>query len=168
MRTLGLLVLAAAVSADTPADRTLALARAYLKRGLEAVEAANSARTAGQRLHALARADFLLGRADGLAAKAGDLGLESRARVALIDARIRKAAAYYERKSLPSAKETVLQALALDPSNAAAKALLAAIEKAEDEDVFDSVDGVVGIDRVKARRLAAGVPLRDRGVARRR
>lgn len=168
MRILGLLALAAAVAADAPPDRTLALAQAYLKRGLDAVEAANVAKTAGQRLLALTRADFLLGRADGLAEKTGDLGLQSRARVALIDARIRKAAAYYERKSLPSAKETVLEALALDPSNVKGKALLDAIKRALEEDIFDSVDGVVGIDRVKARRLAAGAPLRDRGLARRR
>jgi hypothetical protein len=168
MRTLGLLVLAAAVAADVPADRTLALAKAYLKRGQEAADSAREAKSTGQRLHALTRADFFLSRADQLAAKTDDLGLQSRARVSLVDARVRKAAVLYERKSLPQAKETVLSALKLDPENAAAKALLAAIEKAEEDDLFDSVDGLVAIDRVKARRLAAGAPLRDRGAARRR
>ncbi|MCK6461280.1 MAG: hypothetical protein L6Q95_15460, partial [Planctomycetes bacterium] len=90
------------------------------------------------------------------------------ARGSLVDALVRRGAHLYERKSLPRARASAERALALDPSNARARALLAAIRKAELEDIFESVDGVVGIDRVTARRLAAGVPLRDRGVARRR
>lgn len=168
MRILGLLGLVAVIAAGAEPERTLARAQAHLKRGDAALGAARAAKTAGQRLHALRRAEHYLRRADDLAAKTADLGLQSRARVTLVEAMVQVSGAYYERKSLPRAKEKVLGALALDPSSAKAKALLAAIEKAEDEDIFESVDGLVGIDRLQARRLEAGVPLRDRGGARRR
>jgi hypothetical protein len=168
MRTPGVLALLLAVAAADEPDRTLLRAQAYAKRGSEALDAARAARTSGQRLAALGRAEFLLRRADELAARTEDLGLQSRVRVALIDAMVRRAGAYYERTSLPQAKQQILAALALEPSHALGKALLAAIKRAEEEDTFDSVDGIVAIDRIRARRLAAGAPLRDRGVSRRR
>lgn len=168
MRTLGLLLVAAVASADAAQDRTLALAKAYAKRGADAADAARAAKTTGQRLHAFRRAEFLLRRANDLAAKTPDLGLQSRVHVSLVETNIQMAGAYYERKSLPSARRSVEAALKLDPDSVKARALLAAIERAEDEDIFDSVDGVVAIDRVKARRLAAGAPLRDRGRSRER
>jgi tetratricopeptide (TPR) repeat protein len=168
MRALGVLVLLALAAAPAEPDRNVARAQAHLKRGREALDGAGAAKTTGQRLHALERAAYFLGRADEFAGKAADAKLQAEIRTLLVEALVRKAAAYYERKSLPRARETVLRALAIDPQDAKGKALLAAVKKAEDEDIFESVDGLVGIDRVKARRLAAGAPLRDRGLARRR
>lgn len=168
MRSLGVLALLFAVATAAEPDRSLARAQAYAKRGTEALEAAHRAKTTGQRLQALERAGFFLRRADGLAAKTPDLGLQSRVRTSLVEAVVQAGGAYYERKSLPRAKQSAEEALKLDPKNPKATALLAAIEKAEEEDIFESVDGVVAIDRVRARRLAAGAPLRDRGLARRR
>jgi len=167
MRVLGLLALIALVAAGAEPDRTTARAEAHLKRGQQALDAAKAAKGAG-RFHAFGRAVYFLGQSNELATKAGNAKLLGEARKGLVDALIGRGAAYYERKSLPSAKADVLRALQLDPKSARAQALLAAIRKAEDEDIFESVEGVVGIDRVRERRLAAGVPLRDRGVARRR
>jgi hypothetical protein len=167
MRLLGSLALAAVLASGAEADRTLARAQAHGKRGREAL--AKAVGTEGSaRLHALRRAVYFLSRAEELAAKTTDVKLKGAARRSLVDALVKQGAAHYQRRSLPRARASAERALALDPSNAKAKALLAAIRKAEDEDIFESVDGVVGIDRVRARRLAAGVPLRDRGVARRR
>ncbi len=166
MRKLALLALVAVAAAEP--ERDLARAQAHLTRGRERLTKARAAQGNAQRLQMLERAEFFLGRADRIAAKIPDAALRDEIRSTLVDATVRTGAVYYERRSLPRARRTVERALGLDPQDAKAKALLAAIRKAEDTDVFESVDGVVAIDRLQGRRLEAGVPLRDRGVARRR
>lgn len=168
MRSLGILALAVAVALGADADRQLARAQAHAKRGQEALAKAGTQKTGAPRLHALGRAEYYLERAEGLAAKTADLKLQGDIRKALVETEIQLAAAHYERKSLPRAKAKADRALVLDPGNAKAKAILAAIKKAEDTDIFESVDGVVAISRIKARRLEVGAPLRDRGLSRRR
>lgn len=167
MRLLGFLALAAVLASGAEADRTLARAQAHGKRGREALAKAVGAEGSA-RLHAFRRAVYFLSRADELAAKTTDVKLQGAVRTSLVEALVGEGAAHYRRKSLHRARASAERALALDPSSAGAKALLAAIRRAELEDIFESIDGIVGIDRVTARRLAAGVPLRDRGVARRR
>jgi hypothetical protein len=168
MRRLAMVgLLAATIAAE--GDRAAARAEAHLKRGREAVARLAEAKSNAQKLHALERARHFLERAEAIAAKdAVPEHLRAEIRADLVGVLIRTAAVHYERKSLRRARETVTRALKLDPLNAKAKALLAAIHRAEEEDIFDSVDGIVGIDRVRARRLAVGAPLRDRGRARRR
>ena len=88
MRSLGALALLFAVAAAAEPERSLARAQAYAKRGTEALDAAHGARTTGQRLQALERAAFFLRRADGLAAKTPDLGLQSRVHASLVEAMV--------------------------------------------------------------------------------
>ena len=75
---------------------------------------------------------------------------------------------YYKRKSLSLAEKRNAEALKLAPEDRDALKLRDAIRQAKEKDIFEEVDGIVGINRVQARRLATGVPLRDRGLARRR
>jgi tetratricopeptide (TPR) repeat protein len=167
-------LLAAAAAAEegaltTDAARQLARVEAHLKRGRESLAAFEKAESNAQRLHALARARFHLEKADGIArARKEPEFAVARKEVAasLVAALVRQARVYYERKSLPKAKETVGLALKLDPSNAKAQALLDAILKAEAEDIYDPSQGRAVVDRLRARRMEGGIPLRDRGVPR--
>lgn len=175
MRGIVLLVaLSAAAAAEEPtsdAARQLARVEAHLKRGRESLAAFEKAESNAQRLHALARARFHLEKAEGIARarKEPEFAVARKEVTAsLVVALVRQARVYYERKSLPKAKETVGLALRLDPSNAKAQSLLDAILKAEEEDIYDPSQGGAAVNRLRARRMGGGIPLRDRGVPRNR
>lgn len=150
MRTFGiLLLLALAAGAGKREER-------YKKLGQAQLDAVAKANSNASRLKRLRRAKlyFERAKADGVDG--------------LVETLNRLAGLYYSRKSLPLAEKRNAEALKLKPADKRALALQAAIRQAKEKDIYESVDGVVGIDRVRARRLATGVPLRDRGVARRR
>jgi hypothetical protein len=75
---------------------------------------------------------------------------------------------HFKRGSLPLAKGRALDALELDPDDSRALNLIVMIRDAETTDVYDKNQGAAAIDRIRARRAAAGIPLRDRGAARNR
>ncbi len=173
-RTLALLVvLAAAAPAETTgkAARDFARTQAHLEKGRMTLAKLEEAVSDAPRLQILDRALYFLRRARALAianAEPEFRAVEAEITPLLVDTLNRQTAIYYGRKSLPLAKKRNAEALALAPKDKPALALAAAIEKADKEDIYESVTGLVAIDRVRARRLAMGVPLRDRGLARRR
>ena len=147
-RLLVLTLLAAAVAAGKREQR-------YVKLGQAQVATADKGKSNSSRLRRLRRATYYFKRA-------GKDGVPD-----LVKTLNRTAALYYSRKSLSLAEKRVDEALKLAPKDKDALALQTAIKKAKDTDIYDSV-GAVAVSRIRARRLAAGVPLRNRGLARRR
>jgi hypothetical protein len=86
----------------------------------------------------------------------------------LVTAFVGESEIHYQRGSLPLAKRRALDALELDPDDSRARNLIVMIRDAEATDVYDRNQGTAAIDRIRARRAAAGMPLRDRGAARNR
>ncbi len=118
------------------------------------IERFRKAKSNAQRLRAVRKARYYFKRAQATPELVRALNLET--------------GVYYSRKSLSLAKKRNAAALKLAPKDKHALRLRDAIEKAAKKDIYESVDGIVSVNRVRSRRLAAGVPLRDRGVARRR
>lgn len=75
---------------------------------------------------------------------------------------------YYARKSLRQAEKRADEALLVIPGNARSTILLRKIEVAKETDIYDENLGTVAIRRIRDRRAAAGLPLRDRGASNRR
>jgi hypothetical protein len=75
---------------------------------------------------------------------------------------------YYRRKSLSLADKRVDEALGIQRDDPRARNLAAMIAAAKSTDVYDGNVGAVAVDRIRARRIAAGIPLRDRGIGNRR
>ncbi len=149
MRKLILLLALASVAAAGRQERYLELGRTRLKRF-------DKAKSNATRLRHLRAARYYFTRAR----KAGQADL--------VRTLNREGGIYYARKSLSLAEKRNASALKLAPGDPTALRLQAAIRKAKKSDIYESVDGLVGINRVRARRLRSGVPLRDRGRARRR
>ncbi len=147
-RLLILTLFAAAVAAGKREQR-------YVKLGQAQLAGADKSKSNSSRLRRLRRATYYFKRA-------GKDGVPD-----LVRTLNRTAALYYDRKSLSLAEKRVKEALKLAPKDKDALALQAAIKKAKETDIYDSV-GTVAINRVRARRLAAGIPLRNRGLAKRR
>ncbi|MCZ6787127.1 MAG: hypothetical protein O7E54_08180 [Planctomycetota bacterium] len=149
MRRLFILtLLTAAVAAGKREQR-------YVKLGQAQLAAADKSKSKSSGLRRLRRATYYFKRA-------GKDGVPD-----LVRTLNRTAALYYGRKSLSLAEKRINEALKLAPKDKDALALQAAIKKAKATDIYDSV-GTVAINRVRARRLAAGIPLRNRGLAKRR
>ena len=142
-----ILLLAAVVAAGAKEDR-------YKGLGERQLERFQKAKSNAQRLRAVRKACYYFKRAKATPERVRALNLET--------------GVYYSRKSLSLAKKRNAAALKLAPKDKDALRLRDAIEKAAKKDIYESVNGIVSVNRVRSRRLAAGVPLRDRGVARRR
>jgi len=86
----------------------------------------------------------------------------------LVAAFVAESEIHYNRGSLPLAKKRAADALELDPQDSRALNLMVMIRAAETTDIYTRYQGSAAIDRIRARRAAAGMPLRDRGAARNR
>jgi hypothetical protein len=75
---------------------------------------------------------------------------------------------YYVRRSLPLAMDRAYDALDIDPQDPRAANLVVMIDDAARTDIYSKYQGVAAIERIRDRRAAEGIPLRDRGVALRR
>ncbi len=128
----------------------------YLELGRKRLERFDRAKSNATRLKRLRAARYYF-------TKAGKAGQAD-----LVRTLNREAGIYYARKSLSLAEKRNASALRLTPGDRTALRLQVAIRKAKKFDIYENVDGLVGINRVRARRQRSGVPLRNRGRARRR
>lgn len=155
---------------DEAGQKALRNVEAHLTRGQEQLDKESKQDANAAKLRTLDRALYFYERAEKLAGDRDETEFdapETKARTKRVEALNRQARIHFERKSLDRAEEKAKAVLELDKDNALAKATLELIRKERDEDVFDEL-GNTAIDRIKARRRAAGIPLRDRGRARRR
>ena len=155
---------------DKAGERVLKNVQAHLTKGQEQLDKEAKQKRNSLKLRTLDRALYFYGRAEKLADKRSEAEFEApktSARAKRVEALNRQSRIYFERKSLEKAEDKAKAVLEIDKNNALAKATLALIQKERDEDIFDDL-GNTAIDRVKARRRAAGIPIRDRGRARRR
>ncbi len=148
-RKLILLFALAAVAAAGRQER-------YLELGSKRLERFDKAKSNATRLKQLRAARYYF-------AKAGKAGQAD-----LVRTLNRESGICYARKSLSLAEKRNASALKLAPGDPTALRLQAAIRQSKKSDIYENVDGLIGINRVRARRLRSGVPLRDRGRARRR
>jgi len=174
--TAALLLCAAAGSAtwaaaDDTTDRTMKLMEANLGKGQELLSEARKEKTNGAKLDALDRALYFLRRAHSTSPKGeADASAVLRRDVdaTLVRALDDQAEIYYARKSLSLAKKRDQEALAIDRQDARARVLADLIYQAESTDIFTAYQGTIAIQRIRDRRAAVGIPLRDRGLTGRR
>ncbi|MDH3590686.1 MAG: hypothetical protein OER88_02320 [Planctomycetota bacterium] len=145
--TIAILALAAAVLAG-PQER-------YLELGRKRMAKLAKAKTNATKLSHIRAARYYFKRAK----KAGAADL--------VKALNSETAIYYWRKSLSLATKRNEEALKISPKDKTALRWRAAIEKAREKDIYEDA-GTTAIQRVRARRARNGVPLRNRGRARRR
>ncbi len=160
---------------DAKADRDFKLASAHLEKGRGELGRVRSLDTNARRLDALDRAIYFLRRARTVTSAAIAKGppapfadLQKAVESELLRALNEETMIYLGRKSLSLAAARNAAALALAPRDRDALYWATRIESARNRDVFETFDGSVAIDRVRARRAAMGVPLRDRGIGNRR
>ena len=165
--------MAAATSAAPPTktDQQLKLASTRLEQGEREMSKARASKTTAGKLQAWDRAITRLREArtaswQGTGASFEEIQKYSYA--GLVRSLTAQAEIYFERKSLPLAKKRNNEALSLDPSDARAQNLAVMITAAEEEDIYDVHQGAGVVNRIRDRRAAAGLPLRDRGVSTRR
>ncbi len=152
--------------ADKASDRLLKRVDAHVTKGKERVDGLSKLKTNAKRLKALDRSLYNLRTARKLAKGSQDEKVVALAKTAdseLVRALNGQTEIYYVRKSLPLAKKRNDEALAVNPKDARALKLAKWISDALEHDIYEELRNTVAIQRFKARRRAAGVPLRDRG-----
>ena len=165
--------LAAAASADPPteSERLFRLASTRLEQGEHEMSRVRALSTNSAKLQALDRAIVRLRQARAAAwSGTGSTfeALRDYSFAGLVRAYDGEAEIYFARKSLSLASERNQQALDLDPNDSRALNLAVMIRAAQEADVYDVNQGQKALDRIRARRAEAGMPLRPRGVATRR
>ena len=156
---------------DPSASQKIRLATANLERGREQMATATTLKTNARRIDTLDRALYFLRRARAVTLPSTDSAvIEVRKDVEsnLVQALDSQAQIYYSRSSYSLAKKRLEESLAIDPQDSQAQRLSEMIKDAESEDIYDKIQGRAAIDRIRERRAAAGMPLRDRGIANRR
>jgi len=160
-----------AAADDTTTDRTMKLVAANLEKGQELLNQARKEKTNGAKLDALDRALYFLRRAHSTTPK-GEADASGVLRrdvdATLVRALDDQAEIYYARKSLSLAKKRDQEALAIDRQDARARVLADLIYQVESTDIFTAYQGTIAIQRIRDRRAAVGMPLRDRGLTGRR
>src|SRR5262252_3288077 len=173
---LGACVVAASAAAafaapSTENARIFKLASTRLEQGEHEMTRARAFTTSSAKLQALDRAIVRLSQAR-TAAWTGDGptfdALREFSFHDLVRAYETEAEIYFERKSLPLAQERNTQALSLDPTDSRALNLDVMIRAAKEQDIYDVNNGATQVDRIRDRRAAMGLPLRDRGISLRR
>jgi hypothetical protein len=161
----------ASALADPAQDRITAQAAANLDKGRNVLAEDRTDHTNAVRLQTLDRALYFLRRSRSLAVagRSGRLDdVRTDASRSLVRALDDEAEIYYRRKSLSLADKRVDEALGIQRDDPRARNLAAMIAAAKSTDVYDGNVGAVAVDRIRARRIAAGIPLRDRGIGNRR
>ena len=176
MRWLSILLVLVAVALpalagpEAAAERQAKRVRAHLARGEQQLAKVPGLKKNSTRLKTLNRTLYFLRKARKISTK--EKGeqfskLTEKVNPVLVRALVDQGSIYYTRKSLKLADKRVDEALSIVPDDSRALRLKKAIRVARETDLYDQFDGTVGISRIRDRR-AAGVPLRDRGVSRRR
>jgi Tfp pilus assembly protein PilF len=165
--------LAAATNADPPTEneRLFRLASTRLEQGEHEMSRARAFTTDSAKLQAYDRAIARLRQARTAAWSGHDATFDALREYSyhdLVRAYDAQAEIYFARKSLSLARERNIQALSLDPTDARALNLDVMIRAAEAADIYDVDQGAQAVNRIRDRRAAAGLPLRDRGVSTRR
>ncbi len=151
-------------------ERQAKRVRAHLARGEQQLAKVPGLKKNSTRLKTLNRTLYFLRKARKISTKEkGEQfsALTEKVNPVLVRALVDQGSIYYTRKSLKLADKRVDEALSIVPDDSRALRLKKAIRVARETDLYDQFDGTVGISRIRDRR-AAGVPLRDRGVSRRR
>jgi len=167
---LALFSLGSFAQSDAAQDRAMRLVAAQYQKGHDELAKVQSINSNTGRLHTLDRAIFFLRSArKGVSKNAPDAISDIRRNVDLdlANALNDQSEIYYTRKSLPLAEKRATEALAVIPGNARAAMMLRRIETAKERDIYDDL-GTVAVRRIRDRRAAAGLPLRDRGLSNRR
>lgn len=160
----------ASATPDPAAERRLASATISLEKGDRLLGEATKVKTNAGRLNALDRSLYFLRRARTLA-PAGEsrfATVRTSASTSVVQALGDQAEIYYQRKSLSLATKRVDEILAIDANDPRARNLAGMIASAKSTDVYAGGVGTVAIQRIRERRAAAGIPLRDRGLGGRR
>jgi hypothetical protein len=169
--TAALFFLGATAMTAPAQDRETRLMEAQLERGHNELSRVADLTSNAARLQTLDRAIVWLRGARAIASRrAGREYFEARrqAESDLVEALVDESSVYLDRKSLPLARKRAREALDVTPYDPRAIGMLAQIDRAERTDIYDASTGNVAIQRIRERRAAAGLPLRDRGVANRR
>jgi len=156
---------------DTAAERLLKDATVHLQKGEHELDRERRFVTPAGRLEVLGRAIRFLRQAQLETDKGTGEMFESvrvDVRRDLVRALDRQAAIFFERRSLTNAKDSTAAALELDPQDSWALNLSAMIQDAESTDIYEKYQGTAAVTRIRERRAASGLPLRDRGVSQRR
>ncbi len=163
---------AAALGGPDPAEfEKLTTASARLEAGEHQITLARSATTTASRLDAWRKAVTLLrqARVDAWAGTSASFyELQTFAYYDFVRALDGEAETYFARKSLSLAKNANNEALSIAPTDSRALNLALMIRAAEETDIYDPNQGAAAVERIRARRAAAGMPLRDRGISTRR
>jgi hypothetical protein len=164
---------AASFAAEPPtaSDRLLKLATTRLEQGEREMSRARKLTTNSAKLDAWDRAIVRLRQARETAWKGTGASFEEVQKFAyagLVRSLTAEAEIYFAKKSLPLAKKRNDAALDLDPNDARARNLAVMIRDAEEADIYDVHQGATAVNRIRDRRAAVGLPLRDRGVSTRR
>jgi hypothetical protein len=170
LTTLILIPAARSSAADAP-SREARLLAVHHTRGAAIIASALSEAKPAARLRALRRAVNHLQMALRFAPRVegGSAGPVRKAVAAdLIRASNGLTRVNLDRKSLERAKKWNALSLRHDPWDADARNLHREIRVADGTDLFDTVRGRTAIERVRERRRTAGIPIRSRGLARRR
>jgi hypothetical protein len=173
-RFAGALVLAAVATfalagPDEDLKRTLAQSAANLEKGEALLAETSKPGTKAERLQTLDRALYFLRRARTLAVVGQPLfdTVRADASRSVVRALDDEADIYYSRSSLSMAGKRVQEALAIDPTDTRTRTLADKIEAAKSSDLYGEDVGGIELQRIRERRRIA-VPLRDRGIGRRR
>jgi hypothetical protein len=159
----------ASATPDQDLRRTLAQSAANMEKGDSLLAETSKLHTNAERLQTLDRALYFLRRARTLAV-VGDPQFDkvrTDASQSTIRALDDEADIYYWRSSLTMAGKRVQEALAIDPTDTRSRALGDKIAAANASDLYEDVGGIE-LQRIRERRRITGIPLRDRGVGRRR
>jgi len=160
-----------ALAGAKDAERQAKRIRAHLKRGEQKLALVPELQKNAARLRTLDRSLYYLRKARTISAKqkgAEFSALTEKVNPVLVRALVDQASIYYARTSLKMADKRVDEALSIVPEDASALRLKKAIRVARETDIYEQFQGTAAINRIRARRAAAGIPLRDRGAARRR
>ena len=154
---------------DKAGEKVLKNVSAHLTRGQEQLDKEAKQTKNASKLRTLDRALYFYGRADKLSRARKEAEFAEplkKARAKQVETLNRQALIHFARKSLARSEAKVKAVLKIDPKNALAKATQRLIDEERKGDIYDG-QGDAAIDRIRARRRAAGLPLRDRGRARR-
>jgi hypothetical protein len=162
---------AASAAPSTENDRIFRLATTRLEQGEHEMSRVRTFTTSTAKLQALDRAIVRLNQARTVA-WSGDGptfdALREFSYYDLVRAYDDEAQIYFERKSLSLARDRTNQALSLDPTDARALNLDVMVRAAAETDIYDANNGATQVNRIRDRRAAMGLPLRDRGISLRR
>lgn len=156
---------------ESASDRNVKLATARLEKGRGLLGSVSSKDSNASRLATLDRAIYFLREGRQVTVKEkGDafVGLQKEIDANLVRSLVSEAEIYFERTSVPKAKQRVEEALTIDPRNPRALDLSAMITASESASSYSGSRVPAGREtqeqrRIRERRAANGVTLRDRG-----